>query len=207
MTVNLLLVLLAYLCGSLPPGYIAGRLAGVDIRQMGSGSTGATNVLRILGKGPALVVFLIDVGKGVAAVALARWLWQAVPNLDPGPYRLWWELAYALMALVGHSKSVWINWQGGKSVATGLGLLAFFAWPVAVGALGMFAVLVATLRIVSVGSLGGCFMAVALAVGLGIPPAYQLYVLLATLYIVWCHRTNIQRLLNGTEPRLGQPKT
>jgi glycerol-3-phosphate acyltransferase PlsY len=119
MTVNLLLVLFAYLCGSLPPGYIAGRLAGVDIRQMGSGSTGATNVLRILGKGPALVVFLIDVGKGVAAVALARWLWQAVPNLDPGAYRLWWELAYALMALVGHSKSVWINWQGGKSVATG----------------------------------------------------------------------------------------
>ncbi|WP_448380035.1 glycerol-3-phosphate 1-O-acyltransferase PlsY [Gloeomargarita sp.] len=207
MAVNLLLLLLAYLCGSLPPGYIAGRLAGVDIRQMGSGSTGATNVLRTLGVVPALVVFLVDVAKGVAAVAVARWLWQTFPALNPGDQRLWWELGYALMAVVGHSKSVWINWQGGKSVATGLGLLALFAWPVAVGALGMFGVLVATVRIVSVGSLGACLTALALAVGLGIPPAYQLYVLLATLYITWCHRANIQRLLQGTEPRLGQPKT
>ncbi len=206
MVVNLLWILVAYLCGSVPPGYVAGRWAGIDIRQVGSGSTGATNVLRTLGKGPALVVFLLDVGKGVLAVALARWLWQVFPSVDPGEGRLWWELVYALTALVGHSKSLWINWQGGKSVATGLGLLAFFSWPVAVGALVMFGLLVATVRIVSVGSLGACMTALGLAVALGIPLPYQAYTLLATLYIIWCHRTNIQRLWQGTEPRLGQAK-
>lgn len=206
MAVNLLLLLVAYLCGSLPPGYVAGRLAGIDIRQVGSGSTGATNVLRTLGKGPALAVFILDVGKGVVAIGCSRWLWQAFPALDPGAMRPWWELAYALAAVVGHSKSLWINWRGGKSVATGLGLLAFFAWPVAVGALGVFGLLVGALRIVSVGSLGACLAAVGLAVGLGIPPAYQMYVLLATLYIIWCHRRNIERLFQGTEPRLGQAK-
>ncbi len=206
MVVNFLLVLVAYLCGSFPPGYVAGRLAGLDIRQVGSGSTGATNVLRTLGKGPALAVFLLDIGKGVAAVVMARWLWQAVPALDPGEPRPWWELAYALAAVVGHSKSLWINWQGGKSVATGLGLLGLFAWPVAVGALGVFGLLVGTVRIVSVGSLGACLAALGLAVGLGIPLAYQMYVLLATLYIFGCHRSNIRRLLQGTEPRLGQAK-
>ncbi len=206
MIVNLLLLLVAYLCGSLPPGYVAGRLAGIDIRQVGSGSTGATNVLRTLGKGPALAVFLLDVGKGVVAIGFSRWLWQVFPALDPADQRPWWELVYALAAVVGHSKSLWINWQGGKSVATGLGLLAFFAWPVALAALGMFGFLVATVRIVSVGSLGACLAAVGLAVGLGVPPAYQMYVLLATLYIFWCHRSNIHRLLQGTEPRLGQTK-
>lgn len=207
MIVNLLLIILAYLCGSFPPGYVAGRLAGIDIRQVGSGSTGATNVLRTLGKWPALAVFLLDVGKGVVAVLIARWVWQVLPEFDPRAGRPWWELVYALAALVGHSKSVWINWQGGKSVATGLGLLAFFAWPVAVGALTMFGVLVGTVRIVSVGSIGACLTATGLAVGLGIPLAYQMYVFLATLYIIWCHRSNIQRLLQGTEPRLGQAKS
>ncbi len=207
MIVNGLLTVLAYLCGSFPPGYVAGRLAGIDIRQVGSGSTGATNVLRTLGKWPALLVFSLDVGKGILAVALARGLWQQFPDLDPGEQRPWWELVYALAAVVGHSKSLWINWQGGKSVATGLGLLAFFAWPVAVGALAMFGLLVATVRIVSVGSLGACLTATGLAIGWGIPPAYQMYVLLATLYIIWCHRSNIQRLLKGTEPRLGEAKS
>ncbi|MEN9218339.1 MAG: glycerol-3-phosphate 1-O-acyltransferase PlsY [Gloeomargarita sp. DG_2_bins_126] len=207
MMVNGLLTVLAYLCGSFPPGYVAGRLAGIDIRQVGSGSTGATNVLRTLGKWPALLVFSLDVGKGILAVALARGVWQSVPDLDPGGQRPWWELVYALAAVVGHSKSLWINWQGGKSVATGLGLLAFFAWPVAVGALAVFGLVVATVRIVSVGSIAACLTATGLAIGLGIPPAYQMYVLLATLYIIWCHRSNIQRLLKGTEPRLGEAKS
>ncbi|APB33696.1 Putative membrane protein [Gloeomargarita lithophora Alchichica-D10] len=206
MAVNLLLVLFAYLCGAFPPGYVAGRLAGIDIRRVGSGSTGATNVLRTLGKWPALAVFLLDVGKGVAAVALTRWLWQIFPSLDPGVLRPWWELVYALTAVVGHSKSLWINWRGGKSVATGLGLLAFFAWPVALGALGMFGLVVATVRIVSLGSLLACMTALGLAVGLAIPLAYQVYTFLATVYIIWCHRSNIQRLLKGTEPRLGEAK-
>ncbi|MCS7030059.1 MAG: glycerol-3-phosphate 1-O-acyltransferase PlsY [Gloeomargarita sp. SKYG116] len=206
MAVNLLLLVLAYLWGSLPPGYIAGRLAGIDIRQVGSGSTGATNVLRTLGKGPALVVFAIDLLKGVAAILCARWVWQTWPGWNPGDTRLWWELAYALAALVGHSKSIWINWQGGKSVATGLGLLLLFAWPVALGALAVFVLLVATVRIVSLGSIAACLTASGLALVLPIPLPYQLYVLLGSVYIIWCHRSNIQRLRQGTEPRLGAAK-
>ncbi|MEN9207463.1 MAG: glycerol-3-phosphate 1-O-acyltransferase PlsY [Gloeomargarita sp. SZTDM-1c_bins_89] len=206
MGINGLLLLLAYLWGSLPPGYIAGRLAGIDLRQVGSGSTGATNVLRTLGKGPALVVFTVDLLKGMTAVLCARWVWQTWPGVDPGDGRPWWELAYALLALVGHSKSVWINWQGGKSVATGLGLLLLLAWPVALGALGVFVLVVAITRIVSLGSLTACGAAVVLALLWRLPWPYRLYVLLGSAYIVWCHRSNIQRLRQGTEPRLGEAK-
>lgn len=206
MGINGLLLLLAYLWGSLPPGYIAGRLAGIDLRQVGSGSTGATNVLRTLGKGPALVVFTVDLLKGMAAVLCARWVWQTWPGVDPGDGRPWWELAYALLALVGHSKSVWINWQGGKSVATGLGLLLLLAWPVALGSLGVFVLVVAITRIVSLGSLTACGAAVVLALLWRLPWPYRLYVLLGSAYIVWCHRSNIQRLRQGTEPRLGEAK-
>ncbi|MEN9248563.1 MAG: glycerol-3-phosphate acyltransferase, partial [Gloeomargarita sp. GMQP_bins_69] len=139
-------------------------------------------------------------------VLCARWVWQTWPGVDPGDGRPWWELAYALLALVGHSKSVWINWQGGKSVATGLGLLLLLAWPVALGALGVFVLVVAITRIVSLGSLTACGAAVVLALLWRLPWPYRLYVLLGSAYIVWCHRSNIQRLRQGTEPRLGEAK-
>ena len=113
--ITLPLLFAGYLLGSIPSGYLAGRwLAGLDIRREGSGSTGATNVLRVVGKGPALVVFLVDVLKGTAAVVLAK----AV--LDP--FGIGVVLA-GLAALARHIWPVWLGWKGGKAVATGLGML------------------------------------------------------------------------------------
>lgn len=108
-----LLVLAAgYLLGSLPTGWLAGRwLAGIDLRQLGSGSTGATNVLRQLGKGPALVVFLVDVLKGTAAVLLAKALLQP-SGFTPGTD--WWVVAAGLAALAGHIWPVWLGWKGAR---------------------------------------------------------------------------------------------
>ena len=109
----LLLLAIGYLLGAIPSGYLAGRwLKGIDLRDCGSGSTGATNVLRNVGKGPALVVFLIDVGKGALAVLLSK----SVGLSD------WLQVLAGLAALAGHIWPVWLGWKGGKAVATGLGL-------------------------------------------------------------------------------------
>ncbi|WP_448572896.1 glycerol-3-phosphate acyltransferase, partial [Trichothermofontia sp.] len=139
---------IAYLLGSLPTGYLAGYLLqGIDIRTQGSGSTGATNVLRTLGKGPAIVVLMVDVLKGVAAIYLIPWFTQSgvqqalgtmannltLPQVLPLP---WWVVGAGLAALLGHSRSIWLGFSGGKSVATGLGVLLALAWPVGLGALG-----------------------------------------------------------------------
>lgn len=114
-------VAIAYLLGSLPTGYLAGRLLkGIDIREHGSKSTGATNVLRTLGKWPASAVLVVDVLKGVAAIALVRELHLGLGASDGLP----WAVCLAgLAALLGHSRSVWLGFTGGKSAATGLGVL------------------------------------------------------------------------------------
>ena len=107
---SLLLLAIGYLLGAIPSGYLAGRwLKGIDLRECGSGSTGATNVLRNVGKGPALAVFLIDVGKGALAVLLAK----SVGLSD------WLQVLAGLAALAGHIWPVWLGWKGGKAVATG----------------------------------------------------------------------------------------
>src|SRR4051812_46946555 len=120
---------IAYLLGSTPTGYLAGKLLkGIDIREHGSKSTGATNVLRTLGKWPALVVLLVDVLKGAAAILFARWFypWLATsvtPPLDLQAFLPWAVCLAGLAVLLGHSLSIWLNFTGGKSAATGLGLL------------------------------------------------------------------------------------
>ena len=143
-------LVLAYLLGSFPSGYLAGRwLKGVDIRTLGSGSTGATNVLRQIGKGPALVVFLIDVLKGTTAVLLAKAL------LQPDGYNAlsdWWVVASGLAALAGHIWPIWLGWRGGKAVATGLGMLLGLAWPVGLACFGVFLTVISLSRIVSLSS-------------------------------------------------------
>jgi glycerol-3-phosphate acyltransferase PlsY len=209
MTLLPLLTLLAgYLLGSLPSGYLAGRwLAGLDIRQQGSGSTGATNVLRVLGKGPALVVFVVDVGKGAAAVLLARALLQPL-GFDAGSD--WWVVATGLAALAGHIWPVWLGWKGGKAVATGLGMLLGLAWPVGLACFGIFLTVLTVSRIVSLSSIVAALSLPLLMGGWfgqgGIRPAYLALAVLTTVVVVWRHRSNIQRLLAGTEPRLGKQK-
>jgi glycerol-3-phosphate acyltransferase PlsY len=154
---------IAYLFGSIPTGYLAGRLLrGIDIREHGSRSTGATNVLRILGKGAALVVLLIDVAKGAAAILFARWFYAwltTVPSvtppasIDPQSFVPWAVCLAGLAALLGHGRSIWLNFSGGKSAATGLGVLLAMSWPVGLGAAIVFGLVLAASRIVSLGSM------------------------------------------------------
>src|SRR6516164_2018310 len=121
-------LVIAYLFGSTPTGYLAGKLLkGIDIRKHGSKSTGATNALRTLGKWPALVVLVVDVLKGAAAIGLIRWFCTTPPVAPPGGLDLqsWtpWAVCLAgLVAVLGHSRSIWLNFSGGKSAATGLGV-------------------------------------------------------------------------------------
>src|SRR5689334_21946740 len=205
---------IAYLLGSMPTGYLAGKLLkGIDIRQHGSKSTGATNVLRTLGKWPAVIVLLVDVLKGVAAIAFARWFYRwlyASPSVTPPTaldVQTWvdWAVCLAgLAVLLGHSRSIWLNFTGGKSAATGLGLLLALSWPVGLGAAGAFGVVLAIFRRVSLGSIVAALTAIALVCGLDQPLPYRLLVTAGGLYVIVRHRTNIRRLLAGTEPRMGQ---
>jgi acyl phosphate:glycerol-3-phosphate acyltransferase len=201
---------LAYLLGSFPTGYLVVKgLRGIDIRQHGSGGTGATNVLRTVGKGPALLVFVVDLLKGTLAVLLVSVLFLALlvtfgdSFLTP-MWQPWVEMVAGLLALLGHSRSVWLGFTGGKSVASGLGVLFALAWPVALGALGVFALTLALSRIVSLSSILAAIATLLLMVLTAQPLAYVLLASLGGVYVVLRHRSNIERLLAGTEPRLGQ---
>ncbi len=208
---GVLVLSVSYLLGATPTGYWTGRvLKGIDIREHGSKSTGATNVLRTLGKGPGLFVLLVDVLKGVAAIAFTRWLYSLPldmafpPAIAPAVWVPWMVTLAALGAMFGHSRSVWINFTGGKSVATGLGVLMAMSWPVGLGTLGVFGLLMALFRIVSLGSIAAAIAAPVLMVALGQPLPYLLMAIAGGLYVVVRHRANIQRLLKGTEPKIGQ---
>jgi glycerol-3-phosphate acyltransferase PlsY len=205
----------AYLLGSTPSGYLAGRLLkGVDIRELGSGSTGATNVLRTLGKWPALAVLLVDVSKGVVAIEFARlfsrWLYAspdvAAPpaGLDLQAWTPWAVCAAGLAVVLGHSRSIWLRFTGGKSAATGLGVLLAMSWPVALGAVAVVGATLAAFRIMSLSSLLGALTAMALVCVLDEPLPYRLLVIAGGVYVILLHRANIRRLLAMTEPRLGQ---
>jgi glycerol-3-phosphate acyltransferase PlsY len=207
LTLSGLLLLTAYLLGSTPTGYTAGRLLkGIDIREQGSGSTGATNVLRTLGKGPALVVLLIDALKGVGAIALVDAFYALpVTQAVPSTWKPWLVALAAFAGILGHSKSIWLNFTGGKSVATSLGVLLAMSLPVGLGTLGVFAVVLALSRIVSLGSITGAIAVSILMILFNQPLPYQLFAIAAGSYVIYRHRSNIQRILAGTEPQLGQP--
>ena len=205
---------IAYLLGSTPTGYLAGRLLkGIDIREHGSNSTGATNVLRTLGKWPALVVLLTDLLKGVGTIAFAHWFYPwlyTLPSITP-PTQLdlrslmpWAVCLAGLAVLLGHSRSIWLNLAGGKSAATGLGVLLAMSWPVGLGAATAFGVVLAIFRVVSLSSMLAALTAIALICGLEQPLPYRLLVIAGGIYVIVRHRANIERLFAGTEPRLGQ---
>lgn len=207
-------LVIAYLSGSIPTGYLAGRLLkGIDIREHGSKSTGATNVLRTLGKSPALAVLLVDVLKGVAALVLTRglysWLSISASITPPEAFDLhaWepWAVCLAgLAALLGHGRSIWLKFTGGKSAATGLGVLLAMSWPIGLGAAVIWGLTLAAFRIVSLSSMLAALTAIVLVFGLEQPLPYRLLVIVGGLYVIARHRANIQRLLAGIEPRLGR---
>ncbi|WP_447014842.1 glycerol-3-phosphate 1-O-acyltransferase PlsY [Rhizobium sp. KDH_Rht_773_N] len=209
-------LLIAYLLGSIPTGYIAGKtLRGIDIREHGSKSTGATNVLRTLGKGPALCVLVIDILKGATAILLASryYSWVVLqPAFVPSPtidsrYLVPWLVCLSgLAVLLGHGRSVWLKFTGGKSAATGLGVLLAISFPVGLGAAAVWALTLAAFRIVSLSSILAALAAVILVFGFEHPTPYRLLVVVGAFYVIVRHRANIQRLISGVEPRLGQGK-
>ncbi len=205
LVISALLLIVGYLLGSIPTGYIAGRyLIGIDIREHGSGSTGATNVLRTIGKVPAIAVLLIDMLKGAIALELVNLVYTFDLTLVPDNWKYWLIVATAFTAIIGHSKSIWLNFTGGKSVAITLGILLVMNPVVALGSLATFLVFLAIFRIVSLSSIIAAIAVNVLTIALHQPVPYVIFALLAGAYVILRHKTNIQRILAGTEPQIGQ---
>lgn len=201
----ILLVLVAYLLGSIPTGYLAGKyLQGIDIREVGSGSTGATNVLRTLGKKAAIFVLTIDVLKGALALGLVKLSYHLEGINLPENWQSWLIISAGIAALFGHSKSIFLNFTGGKSVATSLGILFMLNPLIGLGTLATFGLILALSRIVSLSSICGALAVNVLMLVLHQPLAYQIFALLGGFYVIFRHKTNIQRLIVGTEPKIGQ---
>lgn len=196
---NLLILFLGYLFGSFPSGYLAGRIAkGIDIRSLGSGSTGATNVLRHIGKRAAITVFLLDLSKGILSILLAKYF---LLNHS-------WQVAIGLSTLIGHIWPIWLNWKGGKAVATGLGIFLGLSWQVGLATLGIFIIMITLFRIVSLASVSAA-LALPLIMFLSFSTSnfslpFLIISLLAMTLVIWRHRENIVRLIKGKEPRIGQ---
>ncbi len=197
----------AYLLGSIPTGYVLMRLfRGLDIRSIGSGNIGATNVLRSGGKGLGAITFLLDMLKGSAAVWVGGWLGQL---LMPGaPLRDAQAIA-ALFAILGHMFTFWLHFQGGKGVATGFGVFLVASPWAALAAIAVFAAVFALTRYVSVGSIIGAlaFLVFAWFIPPGPrPPVFYAVECIIALLIIAKHHLNIRRLLSGTESRFGVKK-
>lgn len=187
-------VVAGYLLGSVPFGVlVARRMSGLDVRQVGSGNIGATNVARAAGKGAGALTLLLDAGKGALPVVAARWL-----GLAPA-----WVAAVGLAAFLGHLFPVWLRFRGGKGVATALGLLlALEPWAALAGLAG-FAAMLALTRMVSVGSMVGAVLGAAtvLAVeGVRSPYAWASAAMAGAILVR--HRGNLARLARGEERRI-----
>lgn len=192
-------ILVAYVAGSLPFAYLAGRtFGGIDLRRHGSGNLGATNVYRALGLPAAVVVFLLDAAKGALPVLLLP---------AHGPNGEWWSIAYGVAAILGHVRPVFFLWRrGGKGVATAAGV--FFALtllPTALATALWLAVFVTT-RYVSVASLAAATaLPIAQLLLRGPHPVFWM-ALVTAVFVWWTHRGNIRRLLHGSEPKTwGRP--
>lgn len=197
------LILLAYVAGSLPTGYWVGLTRGIDIRTVGSGSTGATNVLRSVGKKEALVVFVVDIAKGYLpvwwAMTLEPSLWS---SLGLPPYTI--PIVVALMCVVGHSRSVFLGFTGGKSAATGLGT-ALALDPLAAGVVfATWVIVLATSKTVSLASICASAVAPFVFYLCGSSSTIVGFSAVGALYVIVRHRANLERLMNGTESRIGE---
>jgi len=191
-------LILAYLAGSIPSAFLAGKAKGIDLRTVGSGNLGATNVIRTLGWKIGLTVYIADLLKGFLPVAL-------MPSAT-GTTEIGWRIAYGVAAIAGHVKPIFLLGKGGgKGVATASGVfLALAPMPMLIAMLS-FAAVVALSGYVSLGSLtSAVVLVVAIAVrGTGGTPLL-LTISLVAAFVFWTHRANIERLRNGTEHRFGK---
>ncbi|HMA36761.1 MAG TPA: glycerol-3-phosphate 1-O-acyltransferase PlsY [Chloroflexia bacterium] len=200
------LILAAYLVGALPNGLVIGFIHGKDLRQYGSGKTGATNVSRVIGRRAALLVFVLDALKGALPVLLARLIGWNDPNTEAIAIG-----CTACAALIGHIWSIWIRiftgaWGGGRGVATGIGtMLVVNPWVALVG-LGIGIPVIIITRYVSLGSIvgigAGSLLMVVLVVLQHLSPWLAIYAVVAGGLVVVIHHDNIERLRNGTERKL-----
>ena len=191
----LLCFLLGYALGSVPFGLLLTRAAGLgDVREIGSGNIGATNVLRTGRKGLAAATLLLDAAKGAGAVLLAGWLWPDQPQF-PG--------IAAIGVFLGHLFPIWLRFRGGKGLATGLGIVAALHWP---SALALGTVWLLMLIVTRYSSVSGMTAAVAAPVAAAIFGRFDLALLFLgfALLVLWKHRANISRLIAGTEPKVGK---
>ena len=186
---------LCYLLGSFPTGFLIGKyLKNIDLRKMGSGSTGATNVLRNVGKWPALFVFIIDVLKGFIAVKISYIL------ISESIY----EVLAGSLAVSGHIWPIWLKGKGGKAVATGLGIFIALSWQVGLASFGIFLLVLSFSKFVSLSSITASFLLplfMYLVLGKMDHPYFIFSVLVAVL-IIGKHKTNIARIIKGIEPKI-----
>jgi len=192
----IILLISAYLIGSIPFGYLIAKIQNIDIRKFGSGNIGATNVFRPLGPVPGSIVFALDMLKGTMPVSLAI-------NLGLNP---WLVILTGIMAVVGHTYPIYLNFKGGKGAATGLGILLGIAPDIFVAALLIAALIVYASRYVSLASIITPVLVTILFFSLKRPLAYSLAAALITIIIIGRHVPNIKRLLNGTENKIGKKK-
>ena len=202
---NVLVAIAAYLIGSIPTGYLMARMRGVDIRRVGSGNIGATNVFRILGKGPGTVVLLIDALKGFLPAKFLPALFLHGASASTPRYQ-YLALIAGVFAILGHNYTCWLRFKGGKGVATTAGVL--IAWvPLAfLIALGSWLVVFAVSRYVSLASIVAAVV-LPFAVWTTDRRLFMVYIAtLLSLLVIFKHRANIQRLIAGTENRIGKKK-
>ena len=203
MLLALLAIVLSYLVGSIPAGYIAGKLfKKIDIRDHGSGNIGFTNVLRVMGPGPGVIVLLADVGKGVLAVLAVSQL-GTIQSTALTPYMR--ELCGGF-AMIGHVWTIFLKFRGGKGVASSLGIFTSLFWQAGLISLGVWIVIVAITRYVSLGSILLCIsFCVACFIASGqYVWGIRIMALAVTIIVIYRHKGNIQRLIRGEERKFGQ---
>jgi glycerol-3-phosphate acyltransferase PlsY len=202
-----LTVLLAYLAGSIPTGFLVAKARGIDIRKLGSGNIGATNVFRILGRAAGIFVLLADALKGVVPVVVLAPLFCTLSQPDPSRHtRELFAIASGLSAILGHNYTCWLNFRGGKGIATSAGvLLGLVPWSLAI-IFGIWLLVFAATRFVSLASICASFtLPFAALITKESWTVVGVTAAMAALAI-FKHKSNIKRLIEGTESRFGRPK-
>lgn len=196
--VLLLVAIVAYLIGSIPTGYLIVKAkTGQDIREVGSGSTGATNVKRVLGKKWFFAVMVLDAIKGALPVVAAKYLYMGdLIGLFP--------VIAAVMVIVGHSKPLFLGFKGGKSVASGVGTILALNFFVGLILVGVWAIVTWFSKYVSLGSIVTMIVAPIAMILLNNPICYNIYAFIAMVYVIYLHRENVKRLIQGTENKVRQ---